>query len=72
MNKMATVLINCLIWDKHASLLGLLSLFVCIAGGSLYKQAPLRKELDGLGEYSLAKSSPAPKESKPLESKTEP
>jgi len=33
-NKMATVLVNCLIWDKHASLLGAASLCVCLVGGS--------------------------------------
>ena len=41
MNKMLTVFVNVLIWDKHASALGIGSLAICIAGGSLYQQAPL-------------------------------
>ena len=43
MNKMLTVFVNVLIWDKHASALGIGSLAICIAGGSLYQQAPLRE-----------------------------
>lgn len=37
-NKLLTVLINLLIWDKHASASGIASLLVCIAGGVLYQQ----------------------------------
>lgn len=44
MNKLLTVLINVLIWDKHASPGGIAALCVCLGGGSLYQQAPLRKE----------------------------
>ena len=43
MNKMITVLVNLLIWDNHASALGLASLSFCIAGGFIYKQPPLRE-----------------------------
>ena len=42
MCKIATVVINCLIWDKHASLRGLAALFVCLFAGVWYQQAPLR------------------------------
>jgi len=42
MNKMLTVLINVLIWDKHASATGIASLAVCLLGGSLYQQSPAR------------------------------
>jgi len=42
MNKMLTVTLNVLIWDNHASTYGLLSLLVCLAGGTLYQQSPLR------------------------------
>mmetsp|Transcript_28838 Transcript_28838/g.58032 ORF Transcript_28838/g.58032 Transcript_28838/m.58032 type:complete len:80 (+) Transcript_28838:1000-1239(+) len=42
MNKMLTVTVNVLIWDKHASPAGILSLGVCLAGGTLYKQSPPR------------------------------
>jgi len=44
MNKMLTVLINILIWDKHATPLGILGLVICLLGGSMYRQAPLRAE----------------------------
>jgi len=43
MNKMLTVTVNVLIWDKHASTSGIGALCVCLAGGSLYQQAPLRE-----------------------------
>jgi len=36
MNKVITVFINCLIWDKHASPYGLLSLGVCLVSGGMY------------------------------------
>eukprot|EP00751_Fragilariopsis_kerguelensis_P020694 CAMPEP_0170904652 /NCGR_PEP_ID=MMETSP0734-20130129/50566_1 /TAXON_ID=186038 /ORGANISM="Fragilariopsis kerguelensis, Strain L26-C5" /LENGTH=359 /DNA_ID=CAMNT_0011300223 /DNA_START=118 /DNA_END=1197 /DNA_ORIENTATION=+ len=42
MNKCLTVLLNSLIWDKHAQPGGLFCLFLCIAGGMVYKQAPMR------------------------------
>ena len=40
------VTINVSIWDKHASAMGILSLFICLAGGVLYKQAPLRSKTE--------------------------
>ena len=43
-NKMLTVLVNMLIWDKHASLGGVLWLCVCLAGATAYQQAPLRED----------------------------
>lgn len=43
MNKLLTVLINVLIWDQHASPVGIAALCVCLAGGTLYQQSPLRK-----------------------------
>ena len=42
MNKMLTVTVNVLIWDKHASNAGIGSLVLCLVGGSLYQQSPLR------------------------------
>ena len=39
---MATVLVNVLIWDQHASSLGIASLCVCLVGATLYQQSPLR------------------------------
>ena len=35
-NKLLTLLVNTLVWDKHASLAGQASLLVCIAGSVLY------------------------------------
>lgn len=42
MNKCLTVLVNLLIWDNHASPEGIGCLLICLIGGSLYRQAPLR------------------------------
>merc|ERR1719343_906637 len=42
MNKCLTIILNTLIWDKHANPGGIFSLFICIAGGMIYKQAPMR------------------------------
>jgi len=54
MNKMLTVTINVMIWDKHASGIGIASLCVCLLGGSLYQQAPPRAPavLDKRGAYT--------------------
>jgi len=43
MNKFLTVTANALMWDKHASSAGLASLGLCLLGGTLYQQAPLRE-----------------------------
>ena len=40
MNKLVTVLFNAMLWDKHASPVGILCLAVCLGGGALYQQAP--------------------------------
>lgn len=42
MNKCLTVLLNTLIWDQHANPGGIFCLFICIAGGMIYRQAPMR------------------------------
>lgn len=41
-NKMVTVLVNLMLWDRHASPAGIISLLVCLLGAALYKQAPMR------------------------------
>ena len=41
-NKCLTILMNVLIWDQHATPGGIFSLFVCISGGLIYQQAPMR------------------------------
>ena len=38
-NKFLTVLINVLIWDKHAGPFGLVCLLLTLAGGVLYQQS---------------------------------
>ena len=41
-NKILTVFLNIVLWDKHASLTGTFFLLLCLAGGAFYQQAPLR------------------------------
>jgi len=41
-NKLLAVLLNVLIWDKHATGVGIIFLLLTICGSSLYRQAPLR------------------------------
>lgn len=43
-NKFLTVLLNVLIWEKHASTLGLVSVVFCLLAGLFYQQAPRRDE----------------------------
>jgi len=42
MNKCLTVLVNLIIWDQHAPPEGIVSLSLCLLGGVLYKQAPMK------------------------------
>ncbi|KAL7526818.1 hypothetical protein ACHAXR_002063, partial [Thalassiosira sp. AJA248-18] len=46
MNKCLTVLVNLIIWDQHAPPEGLVCLCLCLFGGVLYKQAPMKKAKD--------------------------
>jgi GDP-mannose transporter len=55
LNKILTILLNIVIWDKHASLEGTLGLFVCLIGGSLYQQAPMLHSVKALPLPSLLK-----------------
>lgn len=43
-NKMATVMVNMLIWEEHAGYAGVMWLSVCLAGATAYQQAPMREE----------------------------
>lgn len=43
--KLISVILNVLIWDKHASPRGMLWLLLCLVCSAAYRQAPLRKEL---------------------------
>ena len=45
-NKMATVTVNALIWDQHASATGIFFLLLCLIGAALYQQAPLASTED--------------------------
>ncbi|KAG8390243.1 hypothetical protein BUALT_Bualt01G0063500 [Buddleja alternifolia] len=38
-NKLLTVVINLVIWDKHSTLVGTIGLLVCMSGGILYQQS---------------------------------
>jgi len=41
-NKLLTVLVNVLIWDNHASMIGITCLLLCLIGAVVYEPAPLR------------------------------
>lgn len=45
MCKFFSVVVNVLIWEKHASNAGIGCLMLCLLGGSFYKQAPLKSVL---------------------------
>lgn len=45
MNKCLTILVNLFIWDKHAPPGGILSLLLCLIGGTIYQQAPMRSKV---------------------------
>ena len=45
--KLLSVLVNVMMWDKHASPLGIAWLVVCICAGTLYEPAPIRPTPDG-------------------------
>ncbi|KAJ1687336.1 hypothetical protein LUZ63_018726 [Rhynchospora breviuscula] len=38
-NKLLTVVINLVIWDRHASLIGTIGLLICMSGGVFYQQS---------------------------------
>ncbi|XP_065010559.1 GDP-mannose transporter GONST3-like isoform X2 [Musa acuminata AAA Group] len=38
-NKLLTVVINLVIWDKHSTLIGTIGLLICMFGGVLYQQS---------------------------------
>lgn len=45
MNKCLTIMLNLVIWDQHAPPGGIVCLFICLVGGMLYRQAPMRSSL---------------------------
>ncbi|KAH6806588.1 golgi nucleotide sugar transporter 3 [Perilla frutescens var. frutescens] len=42
-NKLLTVVINLIIWDKHSTLVGTIGLLICMGGGVLYQQSTSNK-----------------------------
>ena len=42
--KVLTILVNIVIWDKHAGVWGTLGLLVCLVASGLYQQAPMRSD----------------------------
>eukprot|EP00811_Abedinium_folium_P032900 NODE_5907_length_1722_cov_13.548589.p1 GENE.NODE_5907_length_1722_cov_13.548589~~NODE_5907_length_1722_cov_13.548589.p1 ORF type:complete len:347 (+),score=64.88 NODE_5907_length_1722_cov_13.548589:155-1195(+) len=53
--KLVTVLVNLMIWDKHASAVGIGWLLVCILASALYQQAPFRNaQLSEIGRTEVA------------------
>ena len=42
LNKLLTVVLNIVVWEKHSSPLGTAFLLICLFGGAFYQQAPLR------------------------------
>lgn len=46
LNKCMTVIVNMMIWDQHANAAGTFSLFLCLVGGSLYTQSPMKKRIE--------------------------
>lgn len=42
-NKLLTVVINLVIWDKHSKLIGTLGLLICMSGGIMYQQSTSNK-----------------------------
>ncbi|KAH0974497.1 hypothetical protein GBA52_016396 [Prunus armeniaca] len=45
-NKLLTVVINLVIWDKHSTFVGTVGLLICMAGGVMYQQSTSKKPKD--------------------------
>jgi len=43
LNKCLTILLNLVVWDQHAGNSGIMCLMLCLAGGVIYQQPPMRK-----------------------------
>ncbi|GAB4836081.1 GDP-mannose transporter gonst3 [Ancistrocladus abbreviatus] len=46
-NKLLTVVINLVVWDKHSSFVGTIGLLVCMTGGIMYQQSTSKKPRAG-------------------------
>jgi len=62
--KVITVLVNILIWDKHATPAGLVCLSICLVVAALYQQAPLRSTSGGSPGGSGTAYTPVPLDQK--------
>lgn len=51
-NKLLTVVINLVIWDKHASFIGTVGLLICMSGGILYQQSTTKPKAPKVEEKS--------------------
>ncbi|KAL6952858.1 GDP-mannose transporter gonst3 [Sarracenia purpurea var. burkii] len=51
-NKLLTVVINLVIWDKHSSFVGTVGLLICMLGGIMYQQSTSNKPNAVKGERS--------------------
>lgn len=54
--KLISVMLNVLIWDKHASAVGIGWLVACLACSSAYRQAPLRASKDDVAPTGAAEA----------------
>lgn len=70
LNKCLTVFMNVLIWDQHATPVGISFLFLCLIGGAFYQQAPMKKDDNGkiMAESEIEKSQSPDVESSPVPS----
>ncbi|XP_023519219.1 GDP-mannose transporter GONST3-like isoform X2 [Cucurbita pepo subsp. pepo] len=48
-NKLLTVVINLVIWDKHSTFIGTMGLLICMSGGILYQQSSSSKPKEVVG-----------------------
>ncbi|XP_051122890.1 GDP-mannose transporter GONST3 [Andrographis paniculata] len=53
-NKLLTVVINLVIWDKHSTLVGTVGLLICMGGGILYQQSTSKKPESAKGEAQVS------------------
>lgn len=44
-NKLLTVVINLMVWDKHSTFVGTLGLLICMFGGVMYQQSTIKKPI---------------------------
>jgi solute carrier family 35 protein len=42
-NKLLTVVINFIVWDKHSTFVGTVGLLICMLGGVMYQQSTSKK-----------------------------